>query len=114
MMDGELYYTIVKGRRKMPGEEGHIKPEQIWHMVDYIVGRLRRDLSVSPKKRNPNLTPAPRFFSGEWRLFQLPRLPNKRKWYANRPGWSTEMSVNNLLHDIYYGGGGGSRNIRIR
>jgi hypothetical protein len=32
MKDGELYYTIVKGRRKMPGEEGHIKLEQIWHM----------------------------------------------------------------------------------
>ena len=37
MKDGELDYTIVKGRHKMPGEEGHIKPEQIWHMVNYIV-----------------------------------------------------------------------------
>ena len=37
MKDGELDYTIVKGRHKMPGEEGHIKPEQIWNMVNYIV-----------------------------------------------------------------------------
>lgn len=107
MKDGELYYTTVKGRRKMPGEEGHIKPEQIWHMVNYIVSRLRRDLSASPKRRDPSLTSAPRLFSGSGDYSHLPRLPNKRKWNANRPGWSTEMSVNNLLHDIYYGGGGG-------
>jgi hypothetical protein len=75
-MDGELYYTIVKGRRKMSGEEGHIKPEQIWHMVNYIVGRLRRDLSASPKKRNPSLTSAPQLFSGKWRLFPAPPPPS--------------------------------------
>jgi hypothetical protein len=75
MKDAEPYYTIVKGRRKIPGEEGYIKPEQILHMVNYVVGRLRRDLSASPKKRNRRLTSAPRFSLGKWRLFPAPPPP---------------------------------------
>jgi mono/diheme cytochrome c family protein len=58
-MDGELYYTIVKGRRKMcrrkmPGEEGHIKPEQIWHMVNYI-----RPAQNGPQRKPKEERPQP-------------------------------------------------------
>jgi mono/diheme cytochrome c family protein len=36
LTDGEMYYIIVKGKGKMPGEEGRMKPEQIWHVINYL------------------------------------------------------------------------------
>ena len=36
LTDGEIYSIIAKGKGKMTGEEGRMKPEQIWDMVNYI------------------------------------------------------------------------------
>ena len=36
LTDGEIYSTIANGKGKMTGEEGRMKPEQIWDMVNYI------------------------------------------------------------------------------
>jgi hypothetical protein len=44
----------IKGRRKMPGEEGHIKPEQIWHMVNYI-----RPAQKGPQRKPKEERPQP-------------------------------------------------------
>jgi mono/diheme cytochrome c family protein len=34
--DGEIFYIINKGKGEMSAEEGRIKPEQIWQMVNYL------------------------------------------------------------------------------
>ena len=34
--DGDLFYIISKGKSRMPGYEGHFKPQEVWMMVAYI------------------------------------------------------------------------------
>jgi mono/diheme cytochrome c family protein len=36
MTDGEIYTVIDKGKGQMSGEEGRMKPAQIWDVVNYI------------------------------------------------------------------------------
>jgi mono/diheme cytochrome c family protein len=36
MTDGELYTIIEKGKGQMSGEEGRMKPTQIWNVVNYV------------------------------------------------------------------------------
>ena len=34
--DGEIYTIILNGKGQMSGEEGRLKPEQIWNVVNYV------------------------------------------------------------------------------
>lgn len=34
--DGEIYYIISKGHGQMPGNEGHLKADSRWHLVNLI------------------------------------------------------------------------------
>jgi mono/diheme cytochrome c family protein len=36
MSDGEIYSIIDKGKGQMQGEEGRLKPNQIWDVVNYV------------------------------------------------------------------------------
>jgi len=36
MTDGEIYTIIEKGKGQMSGEEGRMKPNQIWDVVNYL------------------------------------------------------------------------------
>jgi mono/diheme cytochrome c family protein len=36
LTDGEVYSIITNGKGQMTGEEGRMKPEQIWDLVNYI------------------------------------------------------------------------------
>jgi mono/diheme cytochrome c family protein len=36
MSDGEIYTLIDKGKGQMSGEEGRMKPTQIWNVVNYV------------------------------------------------------------------------------
>ena len=36
MSDKEIYDLIDKGKGKMIGEEGRLKPEQVWNVVNYV------------------------------------------------------------------------------
>jgi mono/diheme cytochrome c family protein len=36
MNDGEIYAVIDKGKGQMSGEEGRLKPAQIWDVVNYV------------------------------------------------------------------------------
>lgn len=36
LTDGEIYSIIANGKGKMTGEEGRMKPEQIWDTVNYL------------------------------------------------------------------------------
>jgi mono/diheme cytochrome c family protein len=44
MSDGEIYTVIDKGKGQMSGEEGRMKPTQIWDVVNYV-----RSLAKSAK-----------------------------------------------------------------
>ena len=36
MTDGEMYKIIMNGKGQMTGEEGRLKPEQVWSVVNYV------------------------------------------------------------------------------
>jgi mono/diheme cytochrome c family protein len=36
MTDGEIYTEILNGKGQMSGEEGRLKPGQIWNVVNYV------------------------------------------------------------------------------
>jgi hypothetical protein len=47
--NGEILCIINKGKGLMMGEEGRLRPEQIWQMVIYL-----RSLSKNQPQANPN------------------------------------------------------------
>jgi mono/diheme cytochrome c family protein len=36
LTDGEIFTIIDKGKGQMSGEEGRMKPPQIWNVVNYV------------------------------------------------------------------------------
>ena len=36
LTDGDIYSIIANGKGQMTGEEGRMKPERVWEMVNYI------------------------------------------------------------------------------
>jgi len=34
--DGALYYITVKGKGKMPDQQGRMRPNQVWNMINFI------------------------------------------------------------------------------
>ena len=36
LTDGEMYTIIMNGKGQMTGEEGRMKPEQVWNVVNYV------------------------------------------------------------------------------
>ena len=53
LTDGELFYIIAKGKGKMPGDEDRMKPDQIWHMVNYIRSLAKKESPPKPKEEKP-------------------------------------------------------------
>jgi mono/diheme cytochrome c family protein len=36
LTDGALNYILLKGKGKMPGQEGRMTPQQQWHLINFI------------------------------------------------------------------------------
>lgn len=53
LTDGELFNILAKGRGKMPGDEGRMKPQQLWHMVNYIRSLAKKEPPPQPKEDKP-------------------------------------------------------------
>jgi mono/diheme cytochrome c family protein len=51
--DGELFQIISKGKGQMTGEEERMKPEQTWHMVNYIRSFAKKESPPKPKEEKP-------------------------------------------------------------
>lgn len=47
--DGEIFYIINKGKAKMPGDEGRMKPEQIWSIVNYVRTLAKKEAAAPAK-----------------------------------------------------------------
>ena len=43
MTDGALFHVLKKGCEQMPGEEGRIKENQLWNLVNYIRSLARKE-----------------------------------------------------------------------
>jgi mono/diheme cytochrome c family protein len=54
--DGMLFYVIEKGKGKMPGQEGRMKDEQVWNMVNYVrslAKKAAKEADAKPKPEKP-------------------------------------------------------------
>ena len=47
--DGALFYILNRGKNKMPGQEGRMKTDQQWHLINFI-----RSLAKKEEKRTQN------------------------------------------------------------
>jgi len=49
--DGMLFYILEKGRGKMPGQEGRMKADQKWNMINYIRSlSKKKEEAAKPKE----------------------------------------------------------------
>ena len=47
--DGALFYIILKGKGKMPPEEGRMKEAQIWQLVNFTRSMVKKEAQSAPK-----------------------------------------------------------------
>jgi len=47
--DGELFYILKNGHGNMPQEGDRVKPEQLWHLVNYIRSLAKKQTPPEPK-----------------------------------------------------------------
>jgi mono/diheme cytochrome c family protein len=47
--DGELFYILKNGHGAMPQEGDRVKPEQLWHLVNYIRSLAKKQTPAEPK-----------------------------------------------------------------
>jgi cytochrome c len=52
--DGTLFYILEKGKGKMPSQEGRMKADQKWHLINFI-----RSLAKKPPDAKPAAPPKP-------------------------------------------------------
>jgi hypothetical protein len=48
--DGELSYIITKGKGGMTGEEGRVKPEEVWNIVNYLRSLAPKETPLKSKQ----------------------------------------------------------------
>jgi mono/diheme cytochrome c family protein len=51
--DGALFYVLEKGKGKMPGQEGRMKADQKWNLVNYIRTLAKKE-AAKPKEEKPS------------------------------------------------------------
>jgi mono/diheme cytochrome c family protein len=53
LTDGEIFYIIINGKGQMTGEEGRMKPEQVWDLVNYIRSLAKNESPGKPTAEIP-------------------------------------------------------------
>jgi mono/diheme cytochrome c family protein len=53
MTDGELFYILSHGKGQMPDQEGRMKDDQKWHLINYIRSRAKSGAPAKPKGEKP-------------------------------------------------------------
>ncbi len=48
--DGELFYILTKGHGYMPGQEGRMKDDQKWNLVNYVRSFAKKPEAEKPKQ----------------------------------------------------------------
>jgi len=49
--DGALFYVLTKGNEKMPGQEGRMKAEQQWNVVNFIRSLAKKEAPKAEEKK---------------------------------------------------------------
>ena len=49
--DGALFYVMTKGNEKMPGQEGRMKAEQQWNVVNFIRSVAKKEAAKPEEKK---------------------------------------------------------------
>ena len=49
--DGALFYVMNKGNEKMPGQEGRMKAEQQWNVVNFIRSLAKKETAKAEEKK---------------------------------------------------------------
>jgi len=49
--DGMLFYVLTKGNEKMPGQEGRMKAEQQWNVVNFIRSLAKKEAPKAEEKK---------------------------------------------------------------
>lgn len=49
MTDGGIFYIINKGKGEMVGEEGRVKPDQAWQLVNYVRSLAKKDAAAGKR-----------------------------------------------------------------
>lgn len=49
--DGALFYVMTKGNEKMPGQEGRMKAEQQWNVVNFIRSLAKKEAAKAEEKK---------------------------------------------------------------
>jgi mono/diheme cytochrome c family protein len=49
--DGALFYILTKGNEKMPGQEGRMKAEQQWNVVNFIRSVAKKETAKAEEKK---------------------------------------------------------------
>lgn len=51
LSDGALFYILTKGKDKMPGQEGRMKADQQWHLVNYVRSLAKKEKTPVEKPK---------------------------------------------------------------
>jgi mono/diheme cytochrome c family protein len=49
--DGQIFYVMDKGKRHMPGQEGRMKADQKWHLVNLIRALTKKEAKDKEAKK---------------------------------------------------------------
>jgi mono/diheme cytochrome c family protein len=49
--DGQLFYVMDKGKRHMPGQEGRMKEDQKWNLVNFIRSLTKKESKEKEAKK---------------------------------------------------------------
>jgi mono/diheme cytochrome c family protein len=52
--DGALFYVLHKGKDTMPGQEGRMRAEQEWNMINFIRSLAKKAPPPPPKPEKPD------------------------------------------------------------
>ena len=53
MSEGELFYILSHGKGQMPEQEGRLKDEQKWQLINYIRSLAKKETPAKPKGEKP-------------------------------------------------------------
>jgi mono/diheme cytochrome c family protein len=51
--DGALFYVLEKGKGKMPGQEGRMKADQKWNLINFVRTFAKKEGAAKPKEEKP-------------------------------------------------------------
>jgi hypothetical protein len=106
--DGEIFYIVNNGTGQMSGEEGRVKPEQIWEMVNYIRSLAKNGSPLTTKDEKPKGLSARAWICESGRAHSGSSLPGDAARSCGQPLSGTRRSAWKVTLRISCVSGGGN------